>query len=71
MPLHPVSRFHPGTFHELFTYLFILFIYLFIFLLFGDESLIIFINEKNILYKKKLMKMVLGFLSYHFNQFFV
>ena len=50
---------------------FYLFIYLFIFLLFGDESLIIFINEKNILYKKKLMKMVLGFLSYHFNQFFV
>ena len=35
-------------------YLFIYFIYLFIFLLFGDESLIIFINEKNILYKKNL-----------------
>ena len=52
MPIHPVSRFHPGTFDELFIYLFILFIHLFIFLLFGDESLIIFINEKNILYKK-------------------
>ena len=54
-PSIKISSWYLSRAFYLFIYLFIYYFDIFIyFLLFGGESLIIFINEKNILYKKNL-----------------